>query len=73
MILLLVLYGCETRFLILREIHRLRVSEDTVLGRIFGAKRDEVTGGQTKPHEEENEMGWACSENLLLMGKSERK
>jgi hypothetical protein len=40
-----VLYGCETRPLILREEHRLRVFENRVLRRIFGPKRDEVTGG----------------------------
>jgi hypothetical protein len=39
-----VLYGCETRSLILREEHRLRVFENRVLRRIFGPKRDEVTG-----------------------------
>jgi hypothetical protein len=39
-----VLYGCETWSLTLREEHRLRVFENTVLRRIFGPKRDEVTG-----------------------------
>jgi hypothetical protein len=39
-----VLYGCETRSLTLREEHRLRVFENRVLRRIFGPKRDEVTG-----------------------------
>jgi hypothetical protein len=43
-ILPLVLYGCETWSLSLREEHRLRVFEDRVLRRIFGPKRDEVTG-----------------------------
>jgi hypothetical protein len=43
-IILIVLYGCETWSLTLREKHRLRVFENTVLRRIFGAKRDEVTG-----------------------------
>jgi hypothetical protein len=40
-----VLYGCETWSLTLREEHRLRVFEDRALKRIFGPKRDEVTGG----------------------------
>jgi hypothetical protein len=40
-----VLYGCETLSLTLREEHRLRVFENRVLRRIFGPKRDEVTGG----------------------------
>jgi hypothetical protein len=39
-----VLYGCETWYLTLREKHRLRVFENRVLRRIFGPKRDEVTG-----------------------------
>jgi hypothetical protein len=43
-ILPLVLYGCETWPLTLREKHRLRVFENRVLRRIFGPKRDEVTG-----------------------------
>jgi hypothetical protein len=42
-ILPVVLYGCETWSLTLREEHRLRV-----LRRIFGLKRDEVTGGWRK-------------------------
>jgi hypothetical protein len=40
-----VLYGCETWSLASREKHRLRVFENRVLRRIFGSKRDEVTGG----------------------------
>jgi hypothetical protein len=43
-ILSVVLYGCETWSLTLREEHRLRVFESRVLRRIFGPKRDEVTG-----------------------------
>jgi hypothetical protein len=39
-----VLYGCETWSLTLREEQRLRVIENRVLTRIFGPKRDEVTG-----------------------------
>jgi hypothetical protein len=48
-----VLYGYETLSLTLREEHRLRVFENRVLGRIFGPKRDEVTGGWRKLHNEE--------------------
>jgi hypothetical protein len=40
-ILPVVLYGCETLSLTLREVHRLRVFENRVLRRIFGLKRDE--------------------------------
>jgi hypothetical protein len=50
-ILPVALYGRETWSLTLREGHRLRVFENRVL-RIFGPKRDEVTGGWRKLHEE---------------------
>jgi hypothetical protein len=43
-ILPVVLDGCETWSLMLREEFRLRVFENRVLRRIFGPKRDEVTG-----------------------------
>jgi len=43
-ILPVVLYGCETWSLTLREERRLRVFENRVLRRIFEPKRDEVTG-----------------------------
>jgi hypothetical protein len=43
-ILPVVLYGCETWSLTLREENRLRVFENRVLRRIVGPKRDEVTG-----------------------------
>jgi hypothetical protein len=43
-ILPVVLYGCETWSLILKEEHRLRVFENRVLRRTFGPKRDEVMG-----------------------------
>jgi hypothetical protein len=46
----LVLYGCETWSLTLREEHRLRVSENRVLGGIFGPKGDKVTGEWRKLH-----------------------
>jgi hypothetical protein len=43
-ILPVVLYGCENWSLTLREERRLRVFESRVLRRVFGTKRDEVTG-----------------------------
>jgi hypothetical protein len=49
-ILPVVLYGCETWSLTLREEHRLRVFENRALRRIFGPKRDEVTGEWRKLH-----------------------
>ena len=47
-----VLYECETSSLTLREEHRLRVFENRVLRRIFGPKRDGVTGEWRKLHNE---------------------
>jgi hypothetical protein len=47
-----VLYGCETWSLILREECRLRAFENRVLRRIFGSKTDEVTRGWRKLHNE---------------------
>jgi hypothetical protein len=52
-ILPVVLYGCEIWSLTLRDKHRLRVFENRVLRRIFGTKRDEVTGEWRKLHNEE--------------------
>jgi hypothetical protein len=52
-ILPVVLYGCETWSLTLREEHRLKVFENRMLRRIFGPKRDEVTGEWSKLHNEE--------------------
>jgi hypothetical protein len=52
-ILPVVLYGCETRYLTLREEHRLRVFENRVLRKINGPKRDELTGEWRKLHNEE--------------------
>jgi hypothetical protein len=52
-ILPVVLYGCETWSLTLKEDYRPRVFENRMLRRIFGPKRDEVTGGWRKLHNEE--------------------
>ena len=48
-----VLYGCETWSLTLREERRLRVFENRVLRGIFGPKRGEITGEWRKLHNEE--------------------
>jgi hypothetical protein len=48
-----VLYGCETSSLRLREELKLRVFENRVLRRIFGPKRDGVTGGWRTVHNKE--------------------
>jgi hypothetical protein len=45
--------GCETWSLALREEHILRVVQNRVLRKIYGPKRDEVTGEWRKLHNEE--------------------
>jgi len=63
-ILPVVLCGCETWSLTLREERCLRVFENRVLRGIFGAKRDEVTGEWRKLHNEElNDL--YCSPNIV--------
>jgi hypothetical protein len=52
-ILPVILNGCETWSLTLREEHRLRMFENKVLRSIFGPKRHEVTGRWRKLHNEE--------------------
>ena len=52
-ILPVVLYGCETWSRTLRDEHRLRVLENRVLRRIFGSKRDKVTGEWRKLYNKE--------------------
>jgi hypothetical protein len=52
-ILPVVLYGCEAWSLTLREERRLKVFENRVLRKMFGPKRDEVTGKWRKLHIEE--------------------
>jgi hypothetical protein len=66
-----VLYGCENLALTLRKEHRLRVFEDRVLRRIFGPKRDEVTGDWRKlPNEELHNLD--SSPSIIRMIKSRR-
>jgi hypothetical protein len=65
-----VLYRCETWSLILREGHRLRVSEKGVL-RIFGPQRNGVTGGWRKLHNEELHNVYS-SPNIIKRTKSRR-
>jgi hypothetical protein len=70
-ILPVVLYGCETWCLTLREEHRLRVFENRVLRRIFGPKRDEVTGEWRKLHNEELHILYFFP-NIIIQIKSGR-
>jgi len=70
-IFLVVLYGCETWSLTLRDEIRMRVFENRVLRRIFGTKRDEVIGEWRKRHSEQlNDL--YCSPNIVRVIKSKR-
>jgi hypothetical protein len=66
-----VLYGCETWSLTLREEHRLRVFENRALRRVFGPKRDEVTGEWRKLHNEEFSDLYSLP-NIVWVVKSRR-
>jgi hypothetical protein len=66
-----VLYGCETWSPTLTEEYRLRVFENWVLRRIFGPKREEVTGSWRRLHNEELHNLYA-SPNLIRVIKSSR-
>jgi hypothetical protein len=70
-ILPVILYGCETWSLTLREEHRLRVFENKVLRRIFGPKRDEVTGEWRKLHNKEL-CNFYSSPSIIRIIKSRR-
>jgi hypothetical protein len=70
-ILPVVLYGCETWSLTLKVEHRLRVFENRVLRRIFGPKRDEVTGEWRKLHNEELHNLYS-SPNIIRQMRSRR-
>ena len=66
-----VLYGCETWSLTLREERRLRLFENRVLRRVFGAKRDEVTGEWGKLHTGELSDRYSLP-NIVRVVKSRR-
>jgi len=70
-ILSVVLYACETWSLTLREERKLRVFENVVLRRIFGHRRDEVTGEWRRLHKEvANDL--YSSPNIVRVIKSTR-
>jgi hypothetical protein len=70
-ILPVVLYGCETLSLTLKEDLSLRVFENRVLRRVFGTKRDEVTGKWRKLYNEElNDL--YCSPSIVWVIKSRK-
>ena len=66
-----VLYGCETWSVTLREERKLRVFENTVLRRIFGPRRDEVMGEWRRLHNEELNDFYS-SLNIVWVIKSRR-
>ena len=70
-ILPVVLYGCETWSLKLREEQGLRVFENKVLRMIFGAKRDEITGEWRKLHNADLHALYS-SPNIIRNLKSRR-
>jgi hypothetical protein len=69
--LLLALYGRETWSLTLREERRLRVSENRVLRKVYGSKREEVAGGWRRLHIEELHNLYS-SPNIVRMIKSRK-
>ena len=70
-ILPVVLYGCETWSLTLREERKLRLFENLVLRRIFGPRMDEVTGEWRRLHNEElNDL--YSSPNIVRVKKSRK-
>ena len=67
----MVLYGCETWSLTSREERRLRVFDNRVLRKVFGPKRDEVTGEWRKLHYEELNDLYSLP-NIVRVVKSRR-
>jgi hypothetical protein len=68
-----VLYGCEILSLTLRKEHRLRVYENRSLRRIFGPKRDKVTGDWRKVHNEELHNLYSSSNIIRIINSRTMK
>jgi len=71
LILRVVLYGCKTWSLTLREKHRLVVFENRVLRRILGPKKKEMTGGWRRLYNEELHNLYA-SQSIIMVTNSRR-
>ena len=71
-ILLIVLCGCGTWSLTLTDERRLRIFENGVLRRIFGPKRDEVTGELKKLHNAKHNYLHSSSNNFFSGEKIEK-
>jgi hypothetical protein len=69
-ILSVVLHGCETWSLILREERRMRVLQNRALRRILGPKRDEVTREWRKLHRRSLVI---CTPHQKLFGRSNKE
>ena len=70
-ILPVLLYGCETWSLTLTEEHRLRMFENKVLRKMFGATKEEITGEWRMLHNAELHALY-CSPNIIRTLKSIR-
>ena len=70
-ILPVVIYGCETWSLALREEHRLRVCENKVLRKIFGAKKDEITGEWRKLHNAELHALYSSHDIIVVLNRDD--
>ena len=66
-----VFYGCETWSLTLRGENRLRMFENRALGKIFGPKRNGVTGEWVKLHSDDLNVR-QCSQNIIRMIETKR-
>jgi hypothetical protein len=72
-ILPVVPYGCETWSLTLKEEHRMSMFENRVLRRIFGPKRDDVTGDWRKLHNEKfHNLYSSLNKNRMIKSKRMR-
>jgi hypothetical protein len=71
-ILPVVLYGCETWSLTLREEHRLWATENGVLRRIFGPKREGITEGWRKLHNEVHNLYYSSNNTRVIKSRYTR-